>query len=343
MVLVARLVTTAAAAGGLLLGSVALGGGIASAAPAPTGLVPASCGQTVSAYPGDTVRVSPKVGMPQDYNVGGSPGTTAHIPSSISRPGCDVNVRMLAPPVYYAPAPAPVAAAPMAAAPAAAPGAVAPGAYAPGAVAPGAVAPAAAPSLAPVAPAAPAAPAAVAPRAAAPAAKTHSSKTAASSDAGSIPAGSIGAGSAPFSPAQLLAPPPAAPAVPAAPADPAANVVSASNNSALPPAADSGGMGVPILIALIAAAGVAALGVRMFLMRRANAAAPAHAAGPGHLDGPGGPDGIGHLDGPGDLDSGEFPTVVGTPPVARRSPGSPLPAGRDLDPFDEAATAYIAS
>ncbi|HEY2191001.1 MAG TPA: hypothetical protein VGH76_01690 [Actinomycetospora sp.] len=271
MVLVARLVTTAAAAGGLLLGSVALGGGIASAAPAPTALVPASCGQTVSAMPGDTVRVTPRVGVPQDYTVGGAPGTTAHIPSSMARPGCDVNVQMLAPPVYYAPAPAPVAAAPMAAAPAAAPGAVAPAA----------VGPCAAPAAPPLAAAGPAAaPAAPAPRAAAaapaPKASTaHSSRTAASSDAGALGA------AAPFSPSQLLAPPPAAPApaAPSAPADPAANVVSASNNSALPPADSSGGMGVPVLIALIAGTGVAAMGVRMFLMRRGNGSTPAHAAG----------------------------------------------------------------
>ncbi len=274
MVLVARLVTTAAAAGGLLLGSVALGGGLASAAPAPTALVPASCGQTVSAMPGDTVRVTPRVGVPEDYVVGGSPGTTARIPSTMTRPMCDVSVRMLAPPMVYAPAPvaaAPMAAAPVAAAPAAAPGApVAPGA----AVAPGS-------RLAPVAPAAPAP---AAPRAAAPtpaAGAAHSSGTATSSSAGSLGQASAPfSPSAPLSPASLLAPPaPAAPAVLAPPADPAANVVSASNNSALPPADSSGGMGVPVLIALIAGTGVAALGVRMFLMRRGST--PAHAAGEG--------------------------------------------------------------
>ncbi len=271
MALVARLVTTTALAGGMLAGSLALGAGLASAAPAPTGLIPASCGQTVSALPGDTVRITPRVGVPEDYVVGGSPGTTTKIPSSMSRPMCqDVTVRMLAPAMVAAPAMVP-----MAAAPAAAPGAVAPAAVAPGA---------AATPIVPAAPVAPAAPAALAaaPRAAAPApaAKAPKVRTATPSSEGALaplPAG-LPAGSA----AGLLgAPlPPAAPAPPAA--DPASHVVAASDRSALGPEDSSGGLGVPVLIALVAGTGVAAFGVRMLLVRRGAGAgaAAAHAAGP---------------------------------------------------------------
>ncbi len=277
MVSVARLVTTAAVAGGLLVGPVALGAGVASAAPAPAKVVPASCGQTVSAMPGDTVRIKPKIGTTEDYVVGGAPGKV-RIPSSAARPMCEVDVNVKAAP---APAAAPMAAYPYGAypmAPAAAPGAP--------------VAPAAAPAAAPIPAAAPAAapiPAA-APRAAAPAAaaplpatgRSTSRSATGSAAAASVPADALAAAPAPDAGLAGLPGvaglPLGAPAAPAAPAPaPAADgqVVPTGNSSALPPA-DSHGLGVPVLIALLAGAGVAAFGVRMLMLRRGSTAA--HAA-----------------------------------------------------------------
>ncbi|HEY2224168.1 hypothetical protein [Actinomycetospora sp.] len=266
MVSVARLVTTAAVAGGLLVGTVALGEGVASAAPAPSRVVPASCGQTVTAMSGDTVRVKPRVGVPQDYTMSGSPGTATRIPSSMQRPGCEVDVQMAGPATAAAPVAAPMVAAPMAA---------------PG-TAPIAGAPAAAPGAA-------GAPVAAAPRAALPAPAARG--------AAAAPGGRSAARTAPGSRAatpsaagDLLAAPAPAALVPAAPglgapvaaplpAAPDAQVVPTGNASALPPADDSHGLGVPVLIALIAGAGVAAFGVRMLMLRRGNAAdlaAPRH-------------------------------------------------------------------
>lgn len=62
MALRATRLLTALVAGGLVTGSVLLGAGAASAAPADT--VPARCGQTVRAAPGDTVTVTPLIGRP---------------------------------------------------------------------------------------------------------------------------------------------------------------------------------------------------------------------------------------------------------------------------------------
>jgi hypothetical protein len=263
-----RLVTTTAAAGGLLAASIALGGGLALAAPAPTRTIPAACGSTVTAMPGDVVHVTPKVGVPQDYTMSGSPGTETRIPSTMERPSCEVDVRMggaVAPaPVY-----APYAAAPMAPAPQAiAPGAVAPGAVAPGAVAPGALAPAA---VAPAAPlAAPAVPGGTAGQASRARAGEALTSAPSASSLGALPS------------APALAPPaPAlAPVAPAAPADPSANVLPASDAAKLAAQnSNSGGLGVPVLVALIAGAGVAAIGVRMLMNRRSTAAhaLPRHA------------------------------------------------------------------
>ncbi|GAA4736818.1 hypothetical protein [Actinomycetospora chibensis] len=52
--------------GGLLIGATAIGAGSAAAAPEPTEPppVPARCGQTVEAAPGQTVRVTPTLGLP---------------------------------------------------------------------------------------------------------------------------------------------------------------------------------------------------------------------------------------------------------------------------------------
>jgi hypothetical protein len=260
MVSVARLVTTAAVAGGLLAGSVALGAGVASAAPAPSRVVPASCGQTVSALPGDTVRVKPRFGATQDYVVGGT-GTT-RIPSTLERPDCEVDVQVRAP----ATAPAPMAAYPMAVYPAAP------------AAAPAAVAPAAAPvPAAPVPAARAAAPAPVAPVPASGRAATSRASRAAGAPASSVTDGLAPGAALPAIPSLPLGAPmaPAAPA--AAPAAPDAQVLATRNTAALTPADDSHGLGVPVLIALIAGTGVAAFGVRMVMLRRGSKAAHATA------------------------------------------------------------------
>lgn len=257
MVSVARLVTTAAVAGGLLAGSVALGEGVASAAPAPSRVVPAACGQTVTAMSGDTVRVKPKVGVPQDYTMSGSPGTATRIPSTMERPGCEVDVQMAAPATAAAPmavAPAPAVAPGVAAAPAAAPG----------------VAAAPAPAAIAAAPA-PAAPVPSLSRSAS--RKAQGSRAATSPAAGDLLAAPAPAAVLPGAPSAPLAAPMAPPAPPASPD---AQVVPTGNTAALAPANDSHGLGVPILVALIAGTGVAAFGVRMLMLRRASA--PAHAA-----------------------------------------------------------------
>jgi hypothetical protein len=262
MVSVARLVTTAAVAGGLLAGSVALGAGVASAAPAPSRVVPASCGQTVSALPGDTVRVKPKFGATQDYVVGGT-GTT-RIPSTLERPDCEVDVQVRAP----AAAPAPMAAYPMAAYP------VAP---APMAAAPVAPAPAAAPvAAAPVPAARAAAPAPAAPVPAAGRSTASRASRGTGTAASSVTDGLAPGAALPAIPSLPLGAP-MAPAPPAAaPAAPDAQVLATRNTAALTPADDSHGLGVPVLIALIAGTGVAAFGVRMVMLRRGSTAA--HAA-----------------------------------------------------------------
>jgi hypothetical protein len=262
MVSVARLVTTAAVAGGLLAGSVALGAGVASAAPAPSRVVPASCGQTVSALQGDTVRVKPRIGATEDYVVGGT-GTT-RIPSTLERPNCEVDVQVRAP----ATAPAPMAAYPMAAYP------VAP--------APVAAAPAAAPvPAAPVPAARAAAPAPVAPVPASGRAATSRATRDSGAPASSVADGLALPAALPPVPSLPLGAP-MAPAPPAAaPAAPDAQVLATRNTAALTPADDSHGLGVPILVALIAGTGVAAFGVRMLVMRRRST--PAHAV-PRHDD-----------------------------------------------------------
>jgi hypothetical protein len=263
MVSVARLVTTAAVAGGLLAGSVALGAGVASAAPAPSRVVPASCGQTVSALQGDTVRVKPKFGATQDYVVGGT-GTT-RIPSTLERPDCEVDVQVRAP----ATAPAPMAAYPMAAYPVApAPMAAAPVAAAPVPAAPVPVARAAAP--------APAAPVPASGRTAtSPATRGSGAPASSVADGLALPAALPPVPSLPLGAPMAPAPPAAAPAAPDA------QVLATRNTAALTPADDSHGLGVPILVALIAGTGVAAFGVRMLVMRRRST--PAHAA-PRHDD-----------------------------------------------------------
>jgi hypothetical protein len=308
MVSVARLVTTAAVAGGLLAGSVALGAGVASAAPAPSKVVPAACGQTVSALPGDTVRVKPRIGATQDYVVGGSPGTV-RIPSTMERPMCEVDVKVRpAPATAAAPMAAyPMAAYPVAPAPAAAPG-VAP------AAAPVAPAPAAAPVAAAPAPAArAAAPAPVAPAPAAPAAAAGRASTPRTTGDPGAAASSVTDGLAPGAALPAVPSLPlgaaAAPMAPAPPAAPEAQVLPTRNAAALTPADDSHGLGAPILVALIAGTGVAAFVVRMLVLRRRSE--PAHAA-PRHDEDPFAPAALDPAEETSLVDPAEARTVVGS-------------------------------
>jgi hypothetical protein len=245
--------TSVAALGGALGGALLAGGGVADAA-APTQaagamVVPASCGQTVTARQGDLVEVRPEVGRAQRYVVSGAPGTTQHIQPGIGQPFCDVAIQVAQPVMMVAPAPAytvPVA-------PAAAPGAVAPGAVAPGA---------------PLA-AAPAAPRAAAP-AIAPTARAATPKRAPHSAVSDVPLTAAAPGAVPGA---ALAPGAAFAAAPAASApasnDPAARVLPASEASKITPPASRDGLGVPVILALIAGAGVAAGGVRVAMTRKA--------------------------------------------------------------------------
>ncbi|MCD2194717.1 hypothetical protein LQ327_15190 [Actinomycetospora endophytica] len=249
------------ALGGALSGALLAGGGIADAASAPAQaqgaeVVPASCGQTVTARQGDLVEVHPEVGRAQRYVVSGQPGTVQHIQPGIGQPFCDVAIQVAQPVMMVAPAPAytvPVA-------PAAAPGAaVAPGT----APAPGA----------PLAAAAPAAPHAAAPGIAptAKASKRSAATRAPSAAVSDVPLTAAAPGAAPGA-LPLTAPGAftgAAPAATAPPADPAAQVLPASEASKLTPPANRDGLGVPVILALIAGAGVAAGGVRVAMTRRA--------------------------------------------------------------------------
>jgi hypothetical protein len=286
-----RLVSVAAA-GGVLTGSLLLGGGMAFAAPtaptAPTAggqVVPAACGTTVAARPGDTVQVTPLLGLPFDVPIGTSAGPLQSITQPIAGSLCQVQVQLVQPVTTVvasaAPAlqpvttaveqgsrtalggPAPKAApAPAAPAPAAAPPAMLPMAPAPMAAAPLAPTPiaASAPAFAP------------------------SFNSLPSSFLGSATpsAGSgLAAGAPSYDASQLLGS--AFPGLKAgAPAylgyDPASAVTTASQVQALPVDGMSKGMGVPVMLAVLALAGVAAFVVRAMVLRRASAAAAAHAA-----------------------------------------------------------------
>jgi hypothetical protein len=276
-----RLVS-AAAAGGVLTGSLLFGAGMASAAPTPTAggqVVPAACGTTVAARPGDTVQVQPLLGLPINVPIGSAAGPFQSIAQTVAGSLCQVQVQLVQP----------VTSGVAAAAPALKPatdtvekgartalGGPAPASQAPAAQAPAAAAPQAA-AIAPTAPTAlsPTALAASAP-AFAPSFNTlPSSFLGAASPSAASPSGL----SSSYDASQLLGS--SFPGLKAgAPAylgyDPASAVTTASQVQALPVDGMSGGMGVPVMLAVLALAGVAAFVVRSMVLRRASSAtAPA--------------------------------------------------------------------
>jgi hypothetical protein len=275
-----RLVSVAAA-GGVLTGSLLLGGGAALAAPAapaaPGDVVPARCGQTVQASPGDTVQVTKPLGGSFLVPITSAAGPLQSITQPLTGLLCRVQVQLVEPVATAAAAAVPPAA-PLASAVASAGRAVAPEA-APqptAAAAAGPTAAAAAPAAVPpaVAPAPALPPAALA--AAAPA-FAPSFNGLPSSFLGAAPA-SAPAGLAAYDPGQLLGS--AFPGLKAgAPAylgyDPASAVTTASQVQALPVDGLSGGMGVPVMLAVLALAGVAAFVVRSMVLRRAAGASVA--------------------------------------------------------------------
>ncbi|NMO93481.1 hypothetical protein [Actinomycetospora sp. TBRC 11914] len=286
-----RLVSVAAA-GGVLTGSLLLGGGMALAAPtAPTPtaggqVVPAACGTTVAARPGDTVQVTPLLGLPFNVPIGSSAGPLQSISQSVAGSLCQVQVQLVQP----------VTTAVAAAAPALQPvtGAVEQGSRtALGGSAPqSAAAPAQAPAAAPAA-VAPAAPAPMATTPLAPSALATPSPAFAPSF-NSLPSSFLGSaspsagsglttGAPSYDAGQLLGS--AFPGLKAgAPAylgyDPASAVTTASQVQALPVDGMSKGMGVPVMLAVLALAGVAAFVVRALVLRRTAAASAAAQAEP---------------------------------------------------------------
>jgi hypothetical protein len=328
-----RLVSVAAA-GGVLTGSLLLGGGAAFAAPvAPAAggqVIPAQCGTTVQAQPGDTVQVTPLLGLPINVPIGSAAGPLQSINQSIAGALCQVQVQLVAPVTTYVAAAAPPLApltstveqgsrtalggpAP-AAAPAQAPAATA----APAPVAPRAVVPPAPAALPPTAIAA-AAPAF------APSFNSLPSSFLGGATPSTLPGGLPAAGAPAYDPSQLLGS--AFPGLKAgAPAylgyDPASAVTTASQVQALPVDGMSNGMGVPVMLAVLALAGVAAFVVRAMVLRRATAAAAA-APAPATED----TDAVDELDGM-DFDdlSPEALTEIRTP--APSSPAIGFPVAR---------------
>lgn len=265
-----------AALGGAVTGAVLVGGGIADAAPAPApgpSVVPASCGQTVTAQRGDLVEVRSPLGSTRRYVVSAQPGSVQHIAPGLEQPFCDVAIEVTAP-VATTPAQTATGAAP---APATVPGAApAPGAAAPRPAAPGAPIPWA---TAPDAPRAAAPPAVVPERASAAraASANRSSHHASPAPASDLPFPAVLPGAAPgavplsapdsFS---AVGPDGGAPGAATPPVDdPAARVLPASGAAQLPASSERDGLGVPLILALIAGAGVAAGGVRVAMTRRA--------------------------------------------------------------------------
>ncbi len=278
-----RLVSVAAA-GGVLTGSLLLGAGAALAAPtvpaAGGQIIPAACGTTVQAQPGDTVQVKPLLGLPLNVPIGSAAGPLQTIDQSIAGVLCQVQVQLVQPVTTYVAAAAPPLA-PLATtveqgsrtalggtAPATAPATQAPAA-APVPVAPRAVVPAAPAALPPTAIAA-AAPAF------APSFNSLPSSFLGGATPSTLSGGLPAAGAPAYDPSQLLGS--AFPGLKAgAPAylgyDPASAVTTASQVQALPVDGMSNGMGVPVMLAVLALAGVAAFVVRAMVLRRATAAA----------------------------------------------------------------------
>ncbi|MEJ2869990.1 hypothetical protein WCD74_19640 [Actinomycetospora sp. OC33-EN08] len=278
-----RLVSVAAA-GGVLTGALLLGGGVASAAPAAPGdVVPARCGQTVTVNPGDSVKVDPPLGLPFLVPITKAAGPLQSITRPLTGLLCEVQVKVVEP-VTAGVASAVPQAAPLAGAleqgSATVLGNGAPKQTPSAAAAPSAAAVAPLPRAAvPPAPALP--PAALA--AAAPA-FAPSFNALPSSFLGAAAPGSAPAGLPAYDPGQLLGS--AFPGLKAgAPAylgyDPASAVTTASQVQALPVDGLSGGMGVPVMLAVLALAGVAAFVVRSMVLRRAASAAASNSPAPG--------------------------------------------------------------
>jgi hypothetical protein len=270
-----RLVSVAAA-GGVLTGGLLFGTGAALAAPTPAAggqVVPAQCGQSVQASPGDTVKVTPLLGLPLLVPITSAAGPLQSISQSIAGSLCQVQVQLVQP----------VTTGVTAAAPALKPvtdAAEKGSRTALGGPAPAASqAPAAAPAAAPLpaaapAPLAPAALAASAP-AFAPSFNALPSSFLGAAAPSSLPASAPG-GLPTYDAGQLLGS--AFPGLKSgAPAylgyDPASAVTTASQVQALPVDGMSGGTGVPVMLAVLALAGVAAFVVRSIVLRRTTAAA----------------------------------------------------------------------
>ncbi|MCD2186432.1 hypothetical protein [Actinomycetospora soli] len=285
-----RLVSVAAA-GGVLTGSLLLGGGAALAAPAapaaPGDVVPARCGQTVQASPGDTVQVTPTLGAPFLVPITSAAGPLQSITRPLTGLLCRVQVQLVEPVATAAAAAVPPAA-PLASAVAnGSRAALDPQSAQPSAAAASPTAAAAAAPAAPVAPMVAPAPA-LPPAALAAPAFAPAFTGLPSSFLGTPAAGSAPAGLPAYDPGQLLGS--AFPGLKAgAPAylgyDPASAVTTASQVQALPVDGLSGGMGVPVMLAVLALAGVAAFVVRSMVLRRAAGASVA-ATGPAEPAGP---------------------------------------------------------
>jgi hypothetical protein len=233
----------------------------------------------VQAQPGDTVQVTPLLGLPINVPIGSAAGPLQSINQSIAGALCQVQVQLVQPVTTYVAAAAPPLA-PLTStveqgsrtalggqAPVTAP-AQAPAAGAPAPVAPRAVVPPAPAALPPTAIAA-----------AAPAFAPSFNSLPSSFLGGATPSALPGlpaAGAPAYDPSQLLGS--AFPGLKAgAPAylgyDPASAVTTASQVQALPVDGMSNGMGVPVMLAVLALAGVAAFVVRAMVLRRATAAA----------------------------------------------------------------------
>lgn len=321
-----RLVS-AVAAGGVLTGALLVGGGVASAASGET--IDASCGDTVTASPGDTVRVKPLLGAAILVPITDA-APLQPITRTLAGVLCQVQVKVLLPvtsqvakaapplkPVTDAvsgaggavldPKPAPASASRQAAA-TPAPQAVTPVPAAPPAMSPAAIA-AAAPAFAPAFTALPSSFVG----AAAPVASPGGLRT---YDAGAL-FGSAFPGLRAGAPAYLGY-------------DPASAVTTASQVQALPVDGLSGGLGVPVMLAVLAMAGVAAFVVRAMVLRRA-AAAVARAEGAAS-SGPAGEEET--------TDAGLAP-VAGGPRRATPAPVSPAVGFPALASGTESETEFV--
>lgn len=277
---------SALTAGGVLAGSLLLGAGAAQAAPAGPyggGTVPATCGQTVTAYPGDTIRVTPKVGVPfvQTARPGMAPvamriaGLLCSVPVNVLMPVSsrttgpltrmapplgtvttrlsEESGKVLTPKSKQATPLAPLQPTPRAAAPAPRATLVPLGAPIP--------------TQAPMAAMTPQQLAANAPLFA----PAFSSELPSSFLSGAAPAPGLSAGMRSYDAATLFgsAFPGLSAGAPALGYDPASAVTTASQVQALPVDGLSDGLGIPAVLAVLALSGVAAFVVRRMVLGRA--------------------------------------------------------------------------